>query len=162
MVKSKKNEKIDNKIKHRGLFDHVTHIRETKNPDYYRSLSEEERKSFNKFMILRILSMDRSIIEEVAYISKYTEIIPDEQFYKLLIDVVPNEKKYCKYIKKSDKDINELILGCLCKRYEIGKKDAVDYYKILMSYDDGIRELTSLISTYGYSEKEIETMFKVG
>ena len=54
-----------------GLFDHINHIREVKNKDYYKSLSEEEKKSFNKYMIIRFLSMDVDIIEDVSFVSKY-------------------------------------------------------------------------------------------
>jgi len=48
-----------------GLFDHVKAIRAVQDPNYYDNLSEADRKSFNHFMILRALSMDENIVEEI-------------------------------------------------------------------------------------------------
>jgi hypothetical protein len=43
--------------KNKGLFDHINHIRRDKSADYYSSLNETEKKSFNHYMIVRCLSM---------------------------------------------------------------------------------------------------------
>lgn len=150
----------EEKSKVRGLFDHVKHIREVKNPDYYKSLSEEEKKTFNKYMLLRVLSMDESIIEEMSFVSKYFQTVPNEQFYKLLIDVVPKSRKFSKYIKGNGESVNKTVLECIRKKFEIGEKDAVDYYNVFISSEKGIKDLVSLIEGYGYSEKEIEGLFK--
>ena len=40
-MKQKKTKEIPNKI--RGLFDHINHIREVKSPEYYQTLSDNER-----------------------------------------------------------------------------------------------------------------------
>jgi predicted RNA-binding protein len=45
------------------VFDHIKHIRESKLPDYYESLTEEDQKTFNKYVILMGLSMDQSAIQ---------------------------------------------------------------------------------------------------
>lgn len=150
----------EEKSKSRGLFDHVKHIREIKNPDYYRSLTDEERKTFNKYMLLRVLSMDDSIVEEMSFVSKYFQTIPNEQFYKLLIDVVPKSRKFSKYIKGNVESINKTILECIRKKFEIGEKDATDYYKVFISSEKGIKDLISLLEGYGYTEKEVEGLFK--
>jgi hypothetical protein len=150
----------ENKVKVRGLFDHINHIREVKKKDYYKCLSEEEKKSFNKYMIIRFLSMDDDIIEEISFVSKYFQNIPDEQFYQVLIDLVPKGRKFCKYIKNSTEGINETILNCICKKYKIGNRDAIDYYNIYTSSDVNLKELCELIQGFGYSEKEVEKLFK--
>jgi len=158
-MKSKKTADTE-EIKSKGLFDHVNHIREVKDSNYYANLTEEEKKSFNKYMLVRIFSMDNDVIEEMAIVSKYFQVIPEEQFYKVLIDVIPRGRKFCKYIKKSTENVNETILECICNKFTVGKRDATDYYNILMSNDTGIQELVSLIEGYGYSEKEVEKLFK--
>ena len=73
-MKSKKKTAEDT-IKVKGLFDHINHIREVKNPDYYNTLSDVEKTSFNKYMIVRFLSMDPDLVEEMAFISKYFQLI---------------------------------------------------------------------------------------
>lgn len=146
--------------KTRGLFDHVNHIREVKSKDYYKSLSDAEKNTFNKYMLLRVLSMDSDIIEEMAFISKYFQTIPNEQFYELLIEVVPKGRRFSKYIKKSTVNINETILTCICDKFKIGQKDAIDYYNVFVVDEKGTKELVNLIEGFGYSQKEIEKMFK--
>ena len=158
-MKSKKTA-VAEKPKSKGLFDHINHIREVKDPNYYVNLTDEEKKSFNKYMLVRILSMDSDVIEEMAIVSKYFQVIPEEQFYKVLIDVIPHGRKFCKYIKKSTESINQTILDCICNKFKVGERDAIDYYNILMSNDKGMQELVSLIEGFGYSEKEIEKLFK--
>jgi len=156
-MKQKKTKETENKV--RGLFDHVNHIREVKNPEYYQTLSDAERNSFNKYMLLRVLSMDSDIIEEMAFVSKYFQNIPNEQFYKLLIEVVPKGRKFSKYIKKAAGNVNENILTCICDKFKIGQKDAVDYYNVFMTDENGTKELVTLIESFGFSEKEVEKMF---
>jgi hypothetical protein len=158
-MKSKKKD-TETKPKIKGLFDHINHIREIKDPNYYVNLTDEEKKSFNKFMILRVLSMDINLIEEMSILSKYFQLIPDEQFYKVLIDIVPRGRKFCKYIKKSTENINQTILDCICNKFKIGEKDATDYFNILISYESGTKELVSLIEGFGFNKKEIEELFK--
>ena len=61
-MKSKKKT-TEETIKVKGLFDHINHIREVKTPDYYNTLSDAEKTSFNKYMIVRFLSMDPDLVE---------------------------------------------------------------------------------------------------
>lgn len=146
--------------KTKGLFDHVKHIRQTQDPDYYDSLSESDRKSFNKYMILRVLSMDKTIIEEISYISKYFEVLPEKQFYKLLILALPKSYGFSPYIKSTTKAVNETILNCVCSYFNVGKRDATDYYNILISHEEGLTNLISLVKQHGYTEKEVEALFE--
>lgn len=150
----------DDVVRTRGLFDHIKHIRQAQSIGYYDTLSEAERKTFSKYMILRVLSMDSKIVEEISYISKYMEVLPDKQFYQLLIKCVPRDYKFYPYIKKSSKNVNATVLSCICKKFEIGNGDATDYYKLLIQTEVGISEMVSLVSSYGYSQTEIETLFE--
>jgi hypothetical protein len=104
--------------------------------------------------------MDADIIEEVSFISKHFQNIPEEQFYQVLIDLVPKGRKFCKYIKNSTEGINNTILDCICDKYKIGKRDAIDYYSVYIASDNNLKELCELIQGFGYSEKEVENLFK--
>jgi hypothetical protein len=157
-MKQKKTKETPNKI--RGLFDHINHIREVKSPEYYQTLSDDERNSFNKYMLLRVLSMDSDIIEEMSFVSKYFQNIPNEQFYKLLIEIVPKGRRFTKYIKKTAGNVNETIFTCICNKFKIGHKDAIDYYNVFITDEKGTKELVNLIESFGYSEKEVEKMFE--
>ena len=148
-------------VRTRGLFDHVKHIRQVQSKDYYDTLSESERKTFSKFMILRVLSMDSKIVDEISYISKYMEVLPDKQFYDLLIKCIPKDYRFYPYIKKSTKEINSTIIKCITEKYQIGSADASDYYSLFIQTESGINNLVELIQSYGYSQSEVEKLFDV-
>jgi len=156
----KLKKKIEEALKTKSLFDHVKHIRQIQSADYYDTLSDADRKTFNKYMILRVLSMDKTIIEEISHVSKYFEVLPEKQFYQLLIGALPKSYGFHPYIKNSAKPVNETILNCLCAYFNVGKRDATDYYKIFISHDDGIIKLFDLIKGHGYTEQEVEKLLE--
>lgn len=145
--------KKDKKIKVRGLFDHINHIREVQNPNYYTSLSDVEKKSFNIYMILRLLSMDVNLIDNISFISKYISYIPPEQIYSLLIQIVPKRKRYCKYIKSNITSKNENVLQCIVDYYNISFSHAEEYYNLM---DDN--SILELLMDFGYSKGEIDKL----
>ena len=153
--------KTKSEFKTLGLFDHINHIRQVKSPDYYSKLSDAERKSFNHYMILRCLSMDKSIIEEIAFLSKYFNVMDSESFYKVCVAVTPMNRNYFPYIKSKSKKFNDKLIEYVCRRYDVGSNDAVDYCKILMSTKEGKEELIWLCRGYGLKEKEAEKLLKV-
>jgi hypothetical protein len=105
--------------------------------------------------------MDQKIVEEISYISKYMEVLPDKQFYALLIKCIPKDYKFYPYIKKNVKDVNPTVLGCIVKKYQIGSSDASDYYSLFIQTESGLNNLVELVQSFGYSQSEIETMFDV-
>lgn len=153
----KEEKKISQKSK--GLFDHINHIREVKSPDYYDKLSVEEKKSFNKYVLLMGLSMDQSCIDEIAYISKYFNSVPDRLFYKLCCDVVPHGRKFCKWIKANKRSVNKDLIQLISNHYKISKADSYDYCIMMINNEKGLTELVSVCKLYGKTEKELEKLF---
>jgi hypothetical protein len=149
-----------NKIKSKGLFDHINHIRKVQSKDYYDKLTDEDKKTFNIYMILRVISMDESLVDETSYLSKYIDTIPKKQFYRLCISVFPKTNRYFKYIKNNNKSPNEIIINHICNKFEIGKKDAIDYYNILSLSDSGKNELHKILTDFGFTDKEIKKILK--
>ena len=156
--KNKKNPRKNDKklLVGKSIFDHVKHIRSQQSPNYYTNLSESDRKTFNIYMILRILSMDPSIIDEISYLTKYIEVLPAKEYYTILISIIPKSSKYYKYIKKSDKSPNSSILESISNTYSIGYKDSIDYYNILNSTDNGVEKLKAIMRNHAFSDKEIK------
>src|SRR5271169_6605245 len=83
--KGQKKSKGNSLAKGIGLFDHIKHIRSIQDPNYYRNLSDLDSKSFNHFMILKALSMNPVLLEDISNLFRYFDKIPSPQFYKLLI-----------------------------------------------------------------------------
>ena len=49
----RKKQTNETTVKSRGLFDHINQIRNIKNPNYFDTLTDVEKKSFNHYMICR-------------------------------------------------------------------------------------------------------------
>jgi Bacteriophage clamp loader A subunit len=143
-------------IKNKGLFDHLNEIREGKSADYYNNLTEQEKKTFNQYVILMGLSMDKECIEEVSYISKYLNLMPDKQFYKVCCDIIPYGKKFSKWIKSSKVKFDKEIINKLSIYYKIGGDEANEYCEILVQND----KLLEILSKFGMTEKEVKKLLK--
>lgn len=143
--------KSNQKNKSKSLFDHVNHIKKVQDKSYYKNLSESDKKTFNCYMIFRVLSMDPDNIEVLSIISKYLEYLPENEFYLLTIHLIEKSNKFYKYIKPATESIDERIIECLCKKFEVGKKDAIDFYHVICSMKNKNIELTRLLNQYGYN-----------
>lgn len=124
-------------------FDHVDEICLGKKKNYFDTLSEEEKKSYNKYMVNRILSMNVHQLPLVDLVQRYS--IPSEQHYLLYRYVIPRGKQWNKYIKKQ-KDVSEKyeqwLIDLVAKHYEVSKVEAITYLDIYYAKDKlGLREL---------------------
>lgn len=154
-------DKVKGPLKPKTLFDHVKAIKQYKEYDYYNKLSEEDRKSYNRFMILRVLSMDKRIIDIVNTLHQYYDKIKDENvFCNLMMDKIPQDSRFHKYIKKQNKSINSDLIVAIKDYFKISYKDAQDYYDIFISNEDNFNQLIILLENSGLSEKEIDKLFK--
>jgi hypothetical protein len=146
-------------IKYKSLFDHLNEICEGKRDDYYDNLLDIEKKNFNQYIILIGLSMNKDCIDEISYISKYTGIIPDKQFYKVCCDLLPLGKKFSKWIKNVN-SVNKELIAIVSLFYEIGKSDAIEYCDVMCNTELGILEITNILNKYGKTAKEIKEILK--
>ena len=146
--------------KKRSLFDHVKHIRQVQSPSYYIELSDDERKSFNHFMILRALSMDADIVEEMAQLYQVVDKIPSAQFYKLLIAMVPKSDKFYPWVKSKKLKHNKKILEIVSGRFQIPSYQANEYVNILLRSEAGSAELEMILKSTGLSDKEANEFLK--
>jgi hypothetical protein len=136
------------------------HIKKIQDPEYYIGLSDTDKKSFTPYMILRVLSMTENDIEVISYISKYLDIIPVENLYTLLIQVIEKNVRFDKYIKSASIQVNSEVVNCLCKKFSIGTRDVNDYINIL--YSNGkIKELSDILREFGNSDTEIKKLIKI-
>lgn len=142
-----------------SLFDHVKHIRSVQDPKYYSNLSEENRKSFNHFMLLRALSMDDEVVGEMAFLYRYFDKIPSPQFYQLLIALVPKSNRWVPWIKTKVVKHNQDLLELVAKTYSVSKRQANEYINVLIATEEGLQNLVGLCSAMGLSDSEVEGLF---
>jgi hypothetical protein len=153
---AKKSESLP---KRKSLFDHVKAIRQVKDPNYYVNLSEDDRKTFNHFMIIRALSMDATIVEEMAQLYQIFDKVPSAQFYQLLVALVPKDFRFYPWIKSKHMKHNPELLVLVSKRFGVSRHEASEYVTLLCRTERGQSELVSIVRAFGYSDSEIEEMF---
>lgn len=107
-----------------NLFEHLENICYHKKS--WHKLSEEERKTANAFMINRFLSMEYKYLDIVNEIQ--TLNLPLPYLYNLYIGIIPKQKKFLKYIKKSVKEIGEKDdIKIISKLFQISEREAQEY-----------------------------------
>ena len=155
----KKEQGSTNLKKQKNLFDHLTAIRTTKDPNYYNSLTDGEKKGFNHWILLHALSMDTNLIELASFLWRdgYYDAIPSNRFYQLLLEIIPKTNQKLNWIKKSKKPNNQLI-KYVSEWYSISTREAKEYVDIYSFDDKGILELASILEGIGLSAKEVENV----
>lgn len=143
-----------------GLFDHIKHIRSIQDPNYFKGLNELDLKSFNHFMILKALSMNPLLLDDVSILFRYFDKIPSAQFYQLLIGLIPADRKYYPWVKSKINSISNELIDLFVRYYDISKKEANEYIILLSSTEKGKNELKNLCEDFGLEDKEIELALK--
>lgn len=134
------------------LFDWIKEI--TVNKRKWSSFNDDDRASFNVYLIHRYLSMDKSYIDIVNYI----QIIPyneKEKIYRIYCDMIPKKNVWLKYIKSSKKRTPDALLQYIAKEYTISLGEAEEYTYLLGK--DGI---ISILTKHGVDEKEQKKLLK--
>lgn len=153
MAKKKSNSDGGSTPKAKGLFDHINQIRDKRDPTYFDTLTDADKKTWSNYMICRFLSMQPELVEAINDLQVYQDKLTPEQFYKLCVAVVPKSCGFHPYIKaKSDKYNKDLVL-MLSRHYQESERNAIEYLELLSR-----EELISIVSLYGYNEKQIENL----
>jgi len=155
MIKQKSNSEDAPTPNVKGLFDHIKQIREKRDPNYFNTLTEADKKTWSNYMICRFLSMQSELVEAINDLQAYQVKLTPEQFYKLCIAVVPQSRGFHPYIKgKSDK-YNKDLLYLLSRHYQESERNAIEYLELLSR-----EQLVDIVSLYGYNEKQIDNLLK--
>jgi hypothetical protein len=134
------------------IFDWLKQI--TYEKQSWDSFTEEDKVSFNPYMIHRFLSMNPEYIEFVNLIQNipYTE---KEKIYKLYLYMIPKKNMFLKYIKSTRTKTKEELLHHLASYYECSLREADEYYHML--HNDTIK---GILKKKGIDDKEIKKLLK--
>jgi dsDNA-binding SOS-regulon protein len=134
------------------IFDFLKQITYEKQP--WDSFTEEDKASFNPYLIHRFLSMNPEYIEFVNLIQSipYTE---KEKIYKLYLYMIPKKNMFLKYIKSNRVKIKDELLNHLASYYECSLREADEYYHML--HNDTIK---GILKKRGVEDKEIKKLLK--
>jgi hypothetical protein len=103
--------------------------------------------------------MNYDFVEVLAEIQPLVETLPAEQFYKVMIDVIPKKKYYLKYMKgRKTADYEKWLVELVAKDNQVSILQAEEYLDILYSTKYGKGEILNLCKKYGTPEKEINSL----
>ena len=134
------------------IFDWLKEITYNKSP--WNSFTEEDRESFNPYMIHRFLSMNPdyvdfvNTVQTVPYTSK-------EKIYHIYLYTIPKRDMWLKYIKSTETKRQEAMLKYIATYYECSLGEAEEYADILR--DNGIK---NILKQSGVDDKEIKKLLK--
>lgn len=151
-----KNQKVI--IKKKSLFDHINQITSVQHKTYWKKLSEEDKKTFNNFMVHRFLSMNPVWLDVVNEIQKYN--LDSEILYKLYIDIIPKKKVWLKYVKGRKEMIEypRWALEIISNHYQVNFRTAKEHIEMFLLTEGGMYELAELFRKYGTDPKEIKKL----
>ena len=139
--------------KTKGLFDHIDAIYTNQSTDYFTSLSDADKKSYNNYMVNKFLSMNPHQLPFVNELQKYT--LTPELHYAFFSRVIPKGKQFNKYIKgKKENDYDAWLVDLVREHYGVSSAEATDYLDIFYKHNKA--ELRGLCQMYGKEEKLIK------
>ena len=113
----------------------------------------------------QILTKTKSLFDHINQIRevknpKYFDILPEKQLYKVLCDLVPHGRRFCKWIKPNKVKFNKELVQLVANKFEVSKDDAYSYCVLFFRTESGINNLIDICKQYGKSEKEIEGLME--
>jgi len=113
-------------------FDHIKNLHTKKR--HWKDFNDEEKKSFNVFIINKGLSMNPNYLGIVNMVQNFTglnQIISSKEVFNIYFNLLPTNFRYYKWIKgektKKDKEKAEY----LAMHFKVSTREAYDYLKIL-------------------------------
>eukprot|EP00918_Siedleckia_nematoides_P093468 GHVU01205166.1.p1 GENE.GHVU01205166.1~~GHVU01205166.1.p1 ORF type:complete len:138 (-),score=10.43 GHVU01205166.1:438-851(-) len=113
-------------------FDHIKNLHTKKRT--WDDFNDEEKKSFNVFIINKGLSMNPNYLGIVNMVQNFTglnQILSPKEVFKLYYNLLPNKFRFYKWIKgeKSKKDKEKAEY--LAMHFKVSTREAYDYLDIL-------------------------------
>lgn len=137
------------------FFDHLNQIVKYKKTNYWNNLSEEDRKTWNTFMMNRYLSMNLNWTVVVDFFQKYNHALSDRLSYILYVNYIPKTNIFLKYIKKDKSEKNSEIIKYISKYYLCSLSEASEYLYLLSKED-----LNKILEDFGLDKKLISKLLK--
>jgi len=133
------------------IFDWLNQISYDKRP--WSSFNNEDRESFNPYMINRFISMKENYIDFVNTIQKYS--INKESLYNYYCQLIPKRKTFFRYIKPKKSTLNSNLITILAKYFELSEREIKDNYQLI-----GKNLSQNILQNIGIDDKQIKKLLK--
>ena len=110
-------------------FDHIKNLH-TKQRSWD-DFNDEEKKSFNIYIINKALSMNPNYLDIVNMVQRYTNnMLNPKEVFNLYFNLLPNKFRFYKWIKGT-KDKNKEKYQILAQHFKCSSREAKDYMELL-------------------------------
>jgi len=133
------------------IFDWLNEISYSKRP--WSLFNNEDRESFNPYMINRFISMKENYIDFVNTIQKYS--INKESLYNYYCQLIPKRKTFFRYIKPKKNTLNSNLITILAKHFELSEREIKDNYQLI-----GKDLSQNILQNIGIDDKQIKKLLK--
>lgn len=139
--------------KPKALFDHIDAIYTNQKVDYFDTLSDTDKKSYNNYMVNRFLSMNPHQLPFVNEIQKYN--LDTKSHYLFFSQILPRGKQFNKYVKKTKEvKYEDWLVDIVTRHYNVSVLEAEEYLEIY--YKQNKSALKMLCEAYGVDSKRIK------
>ena len=113
-------------------FDHIKNLHTKKHT--WDDFNDEEKKSFNVFIINKALSMNPSYLGIVNMIQNFTglnQILSQKEVFNIYFSLLPSKFRFYKWIKGEKNKKEKEKAEYLAMHFKVSTREAYDYLKIL-------------------------------
>ena len=110
-------------------FDHIKNLHTKQRT--WDDFNDEEKKSFNIYIINKALSMNPNYLDIVNMVQRYTNnMLNPKEVFNLYYNLLPNKFRFYKWIKGT-KDKNKEKYQILAQHFKCSSREAKDYMELL-------------------------------
>ena len=113
-------------------FDHIKNLHTKKRR--WEDFNDEEKKSFNVFIINKALSMNPNYLGIVNMVQNFTglnQILSQKEVFNLYYSLLPTKFRFYKWIKGEKTKKEKEKAEYLAMHFKVSTREAYDYLKIL-------------------------------
>ena len=113
-------------------FEHVKNLHTKKRR--WEDFNDEEKKSFNVFIINKTLSFNPNYLNIVNMVQNYTglnHVLSQKEVFNLYYSLLPTKFKFYRWIKGSKTKKEKEKAEYLALHFKVSTREAYDYLKIL-------------------------------
>ena len=113
-------------------FDHIKNLHTKKRR--WEDFNDEEKKSFNVFIINKALSMNPNYLGIVNMVQNFTglnQILSQKEVFNLYYSLLPNKFRFYKWIKGEKTKKEKEKAEYLAMHFNVSTREAYDYLQIL-------------------------------
>ena len=113
-------------------FEHVKNLHTKKRR--WEDFNDEEKKSFNVFIINKTLSFNPNYLGIVNIVQNFTglnQVISPKEVFNIYFNLLPNKFRFYKWIKGIKNKKNKEKAEYLAMHFKVSTREAYDYLQIL-------------------------------